>query len=80
MKFGERVDERGNRQMGVWVLPGVTIAKGQELLLSYGKGYWRARCGGGRDEWEEAEAAAAAAAAALGACSIEDEGGDAAPG
>lgn len=29
-------------RMGIWVL-GKKISKGQELLLSYGKGFWRAR-------------------------------------
>lgn len=60
VRFASRVDERGNTHMGVYVLPGVTLAKGDELLLSYGKGYWIARgllrcCGVGGAEGAEAE-------------------------
>lgn len=43
VRFQARTDARGVRHMGVYVLNGVTVAKGQELLLSYGKGYWIAR-------------------------------------
>jgi len=51
--------------MGVWVSPkGVGIGQGEEICLSYGRGYWRARVGqleggdgadedGGRDEGKE---------------------------
>jgi hypothetical protein len=44
VRFAARVDERGQTQMGVYVLPGGSgVAKHAELLLSYGKGYWLAR-------------------------------------
>ena len=43
VRFQARTDARGVRHMGVYVLNGVTVARGQELLLSYGKGYWIAR-------------------------------------
>ncbi len=44
--WGERRKERG---MGVWVLPegksgkGKGIKKGEEILVSYGRGFWGAR-------------------------------------
>jgi len=45
-------------RMGVWVKPGLEagIAKGEEILLSYGRGYWKARglSGGGGDDVAEA--------------------------
>lgn len=34
---------RGERRMGIYVMPGKEIAKGEELLVSYGKGFWKAR-------------------------------------
>ena len=63
VRFAARVDARGQTQMGVYVLPGgAGIAKGAELLLSYGKGYWLARgllrTGGAEAEEAELEAAA----------------------
>ena len=76
VRFAPRVDERGQTQMGVYVLPGSTagVAKGAELLLSYGKGYWLARGllrSAGQEqaqeeEEEEEELAAAAEALSLG--------------
>ena len=56
-RFAERFDSRGVRHMGVYAL--VALAKGEELLLSYGKGYWTARAtaqpatGGSGGEVEE---------------------------
>ena len=41
VKFASRMDERGERQMGVYALR--NVAKGEEFLLSYGKGFWLAR-------------------------------------
>lgn len=50
---------RGERCMGVWVLPegkskkGRGIRKGEEILVSYGRGFWGARIGGGEEtDWE----------------------------
>lgn len=52
---------RGERCMGVWVLPAGKakknqgIKKGEEILVSYGRGFWGARTGGEEDEeldWE----------------------------
>jgi hypothetical protein len=44
VRFAARVDARGATHMGVFVLPsGRGVAKHEELLLSYGKGYWLAR-------------------------------------
>ena len=44
VRFAARTDTRGHAAMGVYVLPGgAGVAKGAELLLSYGKGYWLAR-------------------------------------
>lgn len=49
-EFKEILDQRRNeRGMGVWVLPegksgkGKGIRKGEEILVSYGKGFWGAR-------------------------------------
>lgn len=45
-------------RMGVWVKPGLEagIGKGEEILLSYGRGYWKARgLGGGGDVAEPAD-------------------------
>ena len=40
--------------MGVWVNhAGTGITKGEEILLSYGKGYWRARMGQSMEEVED---------------------------
>ena len=66
VRFAARVDERGQTQMGVYVLPGgVGVAKHAELLLSYGKGYWLARgllrSQGQHEQAPEAEELAAAA-------------------
>ena len=52
---------RAQTQMGVYVLPhGEPLAKGEELLLSYGKGYWlhRAPPPPEDEEGEEEEQAA----------------------
>lgn len=44
--------------MGVWVLPagksgkGKGIKKGDEILVSYGRGFWGARTGGDGEEEE----------------------------
>lgn len=44
--------KKGERGMGVWVLPegrsgkGKGIRKGEEILVSYGRGFWGARSGG----------------------------------
>ncbi|KAJ3177092.1 hypothetical protein HDU85_006018 [Gaertneriomyces sp. JEL0708] len=35
-------DTRGEVKMGIWTL-GSKVAKGEELLVSYGKGFWRER-------------------------------------
>ena len=52
---------RGERCMCVWVLPagksgkGKGIKKGEEILVSYGRGFWGARMGGdgkGEVDWE----------------------------
>lgn len=51
---------RGERCMGVWVLPAgkakknMGIKKGEEILVSYGRGFWGARTGGDEEEvdWE----------------------------
>jgi hypothetical protein len=45
VRFAARTDARGVLQMGVYVLPSLKegIATHEELLLSYGKGYWLAR-------------------------------------
>jgi hypothetical protein len=49
---------RGERGMGVWVLPrgksgkGIGVKKGDEILISYGRGFWGARKG---DEEEDVE-------------------------
>jgi hypothetical protein len=49
-EFKELWDEKsGERGMGVWVLPegrsgkGKGIRKGEEILVSYGRGFWGAR-------------------------------------
>jgi hypothetical protein len=49
-EFKEVWDEKsGERGMGVWVLPegrsgkGKGIRKGEEILVSYGRGFWGAR-------------------------------------
>lgn len=49
-EFRELWDEKsGERGMGVWVLPegrsgkGKGIRKGEEILVSYGRGFWGAR-------------------------------------
>ena len=72
VRFAARVDERGQTQMGVYVLPGgAGLAKHAELLLSYGKGYWLARGllrsqeQAPEEEEEEEELAAAAEALSL---------------
>ncbi|KAG9288970.1 hypothetical protein G9A89_015519 [Geosiphon pyriformis] len=43
--FHEFIDAKtGELKMGVWVMPGVgKIKKGNEILVSYGKGFWRER-------------------------------------
>ncbi|KAJ3306230.1 hypothetical protein HDV03_000150 [Kappamyces sp. JEL0829] len=33
----------GTVRMGIFVLPRVTIKKGQEILINYGKGFWKER-------------------------------------
>ena len=43
VRFATRVDHRGVTHMGVFVSAPRGVAKGQELLLSYGKGFWLAR-------------------------------------
>jgi hypothetical protein len=59
VRFAARTDVRGATHMGVFVLPtGRGVAKHEELLLSYGKGYWLARGllrHGGADAGEEEE-------------------------
>jgi len=52
-EFKEIWDERRKeRGMGVWVLPegksgkGKSVRKGEEILVSYGRGFWDARKGG----------------------------------
>jgi hypothetical protein len=49
-EFKEIWDERRKeRGMGVWVLPegksgkGKSVRKGEEILVSYGRGFWDAR-------------------------------------
>ena len=83
VRFAARVDERGQTQMGVYVLPGGSgLAKHAELLLSYGKGYWLARGllrnqghgqEGEEEEQEEEEELAAAAEALSLADAAEDK-------
>lgn len=49
---------RGERCMGVWVLPAGKakknqgIRKGEEILVSYGRGFWGARMEGEEEEGE----------------------------
>ncbi|KAI9224023.1 hypothetical protein BC828DRAFT_344338, partial [Blastocladiella britannica] len=44
-EFRERVDAHGVLRMGVYVLakPAIGIRKGEEICVSYGKGWWRER-------------------------------------
>lgn len=41
-RFQERRNEKGELCMSVWS-SSETIKKGDEILLSYGKGFWKAR-------------------------------------
>jgi len=51
-------EKRNERGMGVWVLPegksgkGRGLRKGDEILVSYGRGFWGARKGEGEEEVE----------------------------
>jgi SET domain-containing protein len=64
VRFAARVDASGERCMGVFTLR--EVAKHEELLLSYGKGFWMARGLLGRgEEGKEADALAERLGAAL---------------
>jgi len=39
--------DSGAVHMSIWALR--DIGRGEEILVSYGKGFWRARGGGGRE-------------------------------
>lgn len=54
VKFENRVDEKGQINIGVWVMT-EPIKKGSELLVSYGKGFWNARKEQKEEEEEEEE-------------------------
>lgn len=41
--FNTFIDQHGTLRMGVFV-GNKPVAKGEELLVSYGKGFWKARC------------------------------------
>ncbi len=70
VRFAARTDARGVRHMGVYVLPGgAGVAKGAELLLSYGKGFWLAR---GLLRQQEADAEVEELAQAAAALRVED--------
>jgi hypothetical protein len=71
VRFAARTDGRGVLQMGVYVLPSLKdgVAKHEELLLSYGKGYWLARGLLRGTDTAAADAAAAADAQAGDAAS-----------
>ena len=44
-KFESYVDEAGHAKLAIFVLPQATIAKGEEILISYGKSFWKHRVG-----------------------------------
>ena len=44
-KFESYVDEAGHAKLAIFVLPHATIAKGEEILISYGKSFWKHRVG-----------------------------------
>ncbi|EXJ59148.1 hypothetical protein A1O7_06579 [Cladophialophora yegresii CBS 114405] len=59
---GPKGKEMWEARMGVWVNPLSTgVAKGEEICLSYGKGYWRARLGAMEQRKEDDSRAGAAA-------------------
>ncbi|OCT52187.1 SET domain protein [Cladophialophora carrionii] len=59
---GAKGKEMWEARMGVWVNPlSSGIAKGEEICLSYGKGYWRARLGA-MEQQKEGDCRAGAAA------------------
>lgn len=55
--------------MGVFTT--AAVKKGEELLLSYGRGFWKARLAGqDEEEWEVWERVAAEAAASAGQAGV----------
>jgi hypothetical protein len=44
-KFESYVDQAGHAKLAIFVLPNTTIAKGEEILISYGKSFWKHRVG-----------------------------------
>lgn len=55
---GAKGKDEWEARMGVWVNPNSgSIVKGEEICLSYGKGYWRARLGAMEQHEEEGDKA-----------------------
>ena len=46
VEFRLRRDRRGELRQGVYVASKAGVAAGEELLINYGKPFWRARAGG----------------------------------
>eukprot|EP00127_Corallochytrium_limacisporum_P004604 Clim_evm18s169 gene=Clim_evmTU18s169 len=46
--FRDRIDTRGHTYIGIYAID--DIQKGSELLISYGKGFWKAREGDGQSD------------------------------
>ena len=46
VEFRLRRDRRGELRQGVYVAAKAGVAAGEELLINYGKPFWRARAGG----------------------------------
>ena len=46
VEFRLRRDRRGELRQGVYVTAKAGVAAGEELLINYGKPFWRARAGG----------------------------------
>jgi hypothetical protein len=55
--FNTFVDQWGRLQMGVFV-GNRPVGKGEELLVSYGKGFWAARLGAGSVDMDGADGGA----------------------
>ena len=51
VEFRLRRDRRGELRQGVYVAAKAGVAAGEELLINYGKPFWRARVGGSLEEF-----------------------------
>ena len=51
VEFRMRRDRRGALRQGVYVVAKGGVCEGEELLINYGKPFWRARVGGSLEEF-----------------------------